>query len=283
MSDLYDEVLQDLLYNGTLRREMRILVLCGGKRDHTCLLNAGFSNVTISNVDPRSRAEQYAPFQWSFQDAEKLEYDDESFDICIAADGLHHCQSPHRVLLEMYRTAKTGLLVLEPRDTLVTRIGVRFGVGQEFEAAAVHGNGGVFGGVRNTEIPNYVYRWTEREIEKTINCYAPWGKHQFLYWYKLRVPWPQLRMRRNKTKLALMMLAFPFLRLFFWIFRRQSNNFGFAVIKPRIPVDLHPWITPSGKRMALNRTWLAERYGALPEATTEPASGRTDSNRKLPT
>jgi ubiquinone/menaquinone biosynthesis C-methylase UbiE len=263
MKDLYRVVLEDLLEKGIVRRDMHILVLCGGKRDHDSLLAAGFSNVTISNVDSRMHGDEYAPFHWSFQDAEKVEYEDESFDFCIAADGLHHCQSPHRALLELYRTARLGLLVLEPRDNLMTRIGVWLGYGQDYEAAAVHGNDGKFGGLRNTELPNYIYRWTEREIEKTINCYAPWGKHQFLYWYKLRIPWLQLRMRRNKARLALMTLAFPFLRLFTWIFPGQSNNFGFAVIKPRIPSDLHPWIVSRGKEMQVNHAWMQQRYGRV--------------------
>jgi ubiquinone/menaquinone biosynthesis C-methylase UbiE len=267
MHDLYLDVLKDLLERGVVRSDMRVLVLCGGERDHHALQTAGFSNVTISNVDPRMGADKYAPFQWSFQDAEQVGFEDGSFDFCIAADGLHHCQSPHRGLLELYRTARAGLLVLEPRDNVLTRIGVWLGYGQEYEAAAVYANGGRFGGVRNTELPNYVYRWTEREIEKTINCCAPWGKHQFLYWYKLRVPWPALRMRRSKGRLLLTMLAFPFLRLFTWIFPGQSNNFGFAVIKPRIPDDLHPWIVSNGKEMQLNQGWMKERYGAVEPAT----------------
>jgi SAM-dependent methyltransferase len=263
MRDLYCDVLEDLIKRGVLRRDMEILVLCGGKRDHSTLLEVGFSQVTISNVDSRMRGDEYAPFEWSFQDAEQVTFDDGAFDFCIAADGLHHCRSPHRALLELYRVARLGLLVLEPRDNLLTRVGVRLGYGQEYEAAAVHGNGGQFGGMRNTELPNYVYRWTEREIEKTVNSYAPWGKHQFLYWYKLRVPWPALRMRRNKAKLILMALAFPFLRILTWVFPGQSNNFGFAVVKPRIPADLHPWVEASGQAVALNRDWMEERYGPI--------------------
>lgn len=274
MRDLYSDVLIDLLSRSVLRRDMRVLVLCGGKRDQGALQNVGFKHVTISNVDSRMRGDEYAPFQWSFQDAEKVDYPDESFDFCIAADGLHHCQSPHRALLELYRVARVGLLVLEPRDNLLTRIAVRLGYGQEYEAAAVHANAGDFGGVRNTEVPNYVYRWTEREIEKTINSYAPWGKHQFLYWYKLRVPWPALRMRRNKAKLLLTSMAFPVLRVFTWIFPGQSNNFGFAVLKPRIPADLQPWIQRRDGQMKLDRAWMAQRYGSLSEAFTSPNGDR---------
>lgn len=263
MRDLYFDVLEDLLRGGHLRREMRILVLCGGARDYQALLQSGFTNVTISNLDSRERGEEFAPFQWSFQDAEKVTFEDESFDFCVAADGLHHCQSPHRGLLELYRVARHGLVVLEPRDNLLTRVGVWLGFGQEYEDYAVHANAGEAGGVRNTEVPNFVYRWTEREIQKTINSYAPWGKHKILFWYKLRVQWNKLRTERNKARLLLTALGFPLLRLFTWLFPGQSNNFAFAVIKPRVPDDLQPWIVHGENGMRLNREWIQKRYGAL--------------------
>jgi hypothetical protein len=31
----------------------------------------------------------------------------------------------------------------------------------------------LYGGVKNTPIPNYVYLWTEREVTKTISSFAP--------------------------------------------------------------------------------------------------------------
>src|SRR5688572_24937831 len=122
MRDLYLDVLEELLRQGHLRRDMKILVLCGGPRDRQAFLHCGFNDVTISNLDSRVRGDEFAPFQWSFQDAEKVTFEDDSFDFCVAADGLHHCQSPHRGLLELYRVARRGVIVLEPRDNLLTRI-----------------------------------------------------------------------------------------------------------------------------------------------------------------
>jgi SAM-dependent methyltransferase len=264
MSDFYYDILHDLFQKGVLTQEMRIAVFCGGLRDRETLLRSGLRTVTISNVDSRMTGQEYAPFAWAFQDVERIDFKDESFDFCIAADGLHHCQSPHRALLEMYRVARLGVIVLEPRDSFLTRLGVRLGFGQDYETAAVHANAAQFGGIRNTEIPNFVYRWTEREIEKTINCHAPWGRHKFWYWYKLQIPWGQLRLRRSKAKLLLVSVAHPFLRLFTWLLPGQSNNFAFAVFKPRIPEDLQPWITADGNKMRVNRAWLEGRYGPLP-------------------
>ena len=258
MSDYYTDALLKLVEQKLIHRDMRVLVLCGGRRDQEALTAAGFKNVTISNLDSRMDGNAYAPFAWSFQDAENLTYADGEFDFCVAHDGLHHCHSPHRALLEIYRVARTGLLVFDPRDNFITRLGVRCHFGQEYEVAAVVGSDWVFGGVKNTEIPNFVYRWTEREIKKAIACNAPWGRHRFLFFYNFRVPWARLKGKRNKLPYLLVLLGYPLLWLFLFLFRGQRNTFGFAVFKPEIPGGLHPWIQSNGERFALNKTWVEE-------------------------
>jgi hypothetical protein len=52
------------------------------------------------------------------------------------------------------------------------------GIAQSYEVTAVFGNGGVRGGVDDAEIPNF-FRWTERELEKTINTRAPQLRHGY--------------------------------------------------------------------------------------------------------
>ncbi len=75
------------------------------------------------------------------QDVERLGFTDRAFDFVVVHQGLHHCHSPHRGLLEMYRVARRGVLAFEPRDTRLVRLGVRLGFGQEYEIAAVAENG----------------------------------------------------------------------------------------------------------------------------------------------
>jgi SAM-dependent methyltransferase len=266
MTDHYEDALHQLIRQGLLNCEQRILVGCGGKRDRDILLKTGFKNVTISNLDVRVKGSEFAPFAWSFQDVENLAFKDGDFDFCIVHDGLHHCQSPHRGLLELYRVAKKGVLAFEPRDTLLSRIGVRLNFGQEYEVGAVFDNGNRFGGVKNTSVPNYVYRWTEREIEKTIASSAPWGRHQFIYFYRTRIPWGRLRLLKNKLWLAGMIVALPALKLFTWVFPRQSNTFGFAILKPSDEQDLHPWLKRLNGEIIPNIDWLSKRYQKLPGA-----------------
>ena len=208
------------------------------------------------------RSEEFAPYQWSYQDAEALKYADAEFDWCVVHNGLHHCYSPHRALLEMYRVARKGIVVFEPRDTLLVRVGVRLGLGQEYEVASVWGNNCQFGGVRNTAIPNYVYRWTEREVEKTLCCFEPLGRPRVRYFYALRVPEERLRATRNKWLVLAARLAIPVAKLLAAIFPRQSNCFAMLVEKPVYPQDLHPWLAMGAGGPTVNRTWLEARYAA---------------------
>lgn len=258
--DFYGGTVRALLADGTLRRDMRVLVLCGGPHDRDVLIACGFTDVTISNVDPRLRGDEFAPFAWSFQDAEALSYDDGSFDVAIAHNGLHHCASPHRAVCEMYRVSRTGLLVFEPYDGFVSRLAVRTGLGQEYEVAAVVDNGMAFGGVRNSAIPNYVYRWTEAEVRKAVQSWAPTGRHRFRFFYAVRPPWARLRMLRSRAALVATAALLPVLKLVTLACPRLCNNFGFLVLKPRLPDDLLPWLRETDGGVVLDREWVAANY-----------------------
>jgi ubiquinone/menaquinone biosynthesis C-methylase UbiE len=285
MADFYIDTLRQLLARGVLRRDMKVLVVCAGEYDRRVLLECGFTDVTLSNLDAPPvysgiitiQGESVAPFAWSFQDAERLKFDDGEFDVVLAHSGLHHAQSPHRVLLEMYRVARTGIVVFEPVDNPVTRLGVRLGLGQEYEVAAVAATGCRFGGQRNTPIPNYVYRWTRREVEKTVLSFAPVGKHRFLYFYALRFPWFRSRMLTRRILDTVFLALTPAAWCATRLFPRLSNNFAFVVLKPNLPDDLHPWLTAEGGRIAPNASWLATRY--RPPA---PAGGKLPPRQAAP-
>ncbi len=241
-SSFYARTVDWLLRRRILRVDMKILVVCGAQLDRDVLWRAGCTDVTISNLDSAILEDGFAPFTGSRQDAEALTYGNEQFDFCIAHNGLHHCFSPHRALLEMYRVAKEGVLVFEPRDSFLTRVGVRLNFGQDYETAAVAANKMVAGGVRDTGVPNYVYRWTEREVEKTIRSFSPWGRPRFLYRYGLRVPWGRLQAMNNRLYDWLVRCFLPILQFFFLCFPKQANGFAFVILKPQMPRDLHPWL-----------------------------------------
>jgi SAM-dependent methyltransferase len=261
--DFYEEVVIELVRDGVLDTGMNVLVVCGGETDRVVLERCGFRHVIISNLGVRPAGEDLGSFGWSEQDAERLTFDDESFDFVVVHSGLHHCYSPHRALLEMYRVASRGVLLFEPYDNLLTRLGVRLGIGQEYEYAGVAGElgrDGHRGGVADTTIPNFVYRFTQREIVKTVHSYAPYARHDIRFFHRMRIPWGQLSRRRNRGIYIAVRLAQPVLKLIEFCAPKQSNNFAAVILKPDLSRTLHPWLQRSGDAVEVNSNWLAARY-----------------------
>jgi SAM-dependent methyltransferase len=260
MIDFYEQVLRTLLTTRVLERGMEILVICGGETDRETLQKVGFTNVVIANLDTRMVGDAFHPYQWNYQNAESLTYPDNSFDFVLVHSGLHHCLSPHQGLLEMYRVARKGLLLFEPYDNVLTRIGVRLGIGQDYEHAAVFYNDLSYGGVMNTHVPNYVYRFTRHEIIKSINAHAPHAVHQFKFVHKIRVPWVQLKGRKNRLPYYGVVGCLPVLKLIELLFPTLCNNFAAIVLKPEIPQDLHSWLVQTADGFEPNRPWYDRKY-----------------------
>lgn len=260
MYTLYGDSLRRLLRQGVLRADSRILVVAGGSYDRDTLSACGFTNVTISNCDEAINEGDVAPYVWSRQDAEALDFADESFDFVVIHAGLHHCRRPHRALLEVYRVARIGLLAIDPLDCVAARVGVRLGLGQEYEVAAVAGGQYSAGGVNNSAIPNRVYRWTRREVEKTILSYAPHGRHRFQFHSIYDTPWQRASLRRSPLLFLALCVATPLMWLFNRLLPGQGNVMAFVVLKPRLPVDLHPWLRHHEGRVELDPTWIKRAY-----------------------
>jgi ubiquinone/menaquinone biosynthesis C-methylase UbiE len=256
----YEGILRRLLDAGLLRRNMSVLVTCGGDADCRALRAAGFTDVTITNVDRQGEAGAAAPYRWELQDAEALTYGDGSFDLAIVAAGLHHCRSPHRALLEMYRVARAAVIAIESRDSALMRLAVRLGAVDEYEVGAVAAHGLRAGGVANTAVPNYVYRWTEREVEKTVASYAPHARHRFRWFREFELP-EVLLQRDRGLRGRLLRLARPAIRVVTRVAPSQANLLAFVVEKPRLPDDLQPWMSSAEEpdARAVGRRYAIER------------------------
>lgn len=237
----YLRVLAQLLDEGVVRREMSVLVVAGGPADRDAFRELGFERVTISNVDESVAPGELAPYEWSYQDAENLDYPDGSFDLTVVSAGLHHCRSPHRALLELYRVARVAALALESRDSSLMRLAVRLGAVDEYELAAVAAHGLRSGGVANTSTPNYVYRWSEREVEKTIASFAPQARHRIRFFREFELPETLVEADRG-TRASVLRLARPVVAGITRVLPRQANLFAFAIEKPDPERDLQPWM-----------------------------------------
>ncbi|MBN2547206.1 MAG: methyltransferase domain-containing protein [Spirochaetes bacterium] len=242
-SDFYKTVLKRLIEKKTINENMKILITAGGEKDKNKFLDLKFKNVTITNVDSRMKKNSFLPYKYDYQDVENLTYKNEVFDISIVHHGLHHSPSPHKGLLELYRTSKTGIIVFEGLDNIITRLGKIMGIGENYELAAVKGGNYKFGGFKNSGIPNFVYRWTNNEVYKTIASFEPRAKPCITFFYGLEIPFKRLKSKKNKLPYLIAFFSFPFLFLFFIIFHRFfSNRYAFFIKKPDIKKEHFKWL-----------------------------------------
>ena len=260
-SSFYRGVLERLLEQEVLTRDMSVLVVAGGPADRDALRDAGFERVLISNVDRSLAARGLEPYEWSYQDAENLQFEDGSFDVAVVSAGLHHCRSPHRALLELYRVARVAAIALESRDSSLMRLAVRLGAVDEYELAAVAAHGLQSGGVANTSTPNYVYRWSEREVEKTVASFAPHARHRIHFFREFELP-ETLLDRDRGTRAGVLRAAAPFVSAITRVLPRQANLFAFVIEKPRVPDDLQPWMRLEDGVLRPDPDMVERRYGA---------------------
>jgi hypothetical protein len=73
----------------------------------------------------------------------------------------------------MVRVARQHVFFLEPNDSWALRMLVRLGYSFPYELAAVAAHEYLRGGMRDGPIPNYIYRWTGHEVEKSVASYHP--------------------------------------------------------------------------------------------------------------
>ena len=255
----YQRIVGDLIKD----RNASVLVCGGGALDKSVFEALGFRNVTISNIDSSMKGDQYARLNWRFENAEALSLDAHAYDYVVAHAALHHASAPHRVLVEIYRVSKNGILAIESRDSFVMRVMERYGFTQVYEHAAVFHNDCTHGGVNNTGIPNYVYRWTEREVEKTIRSYAPDIEPRILYRYGTGFPCTPAVERNGRAKYLFLKAMQPLYWLFTKAFPRQQNLFAFYVEKAEGAERLFPWLTVDESQGAVmfDKEWGERQYG----------------------
>jgi len=262
--DFYGTVINKLLRKGRILKHDSILVTAGGARDKETWEACGFKKVIISNVDDRMKGDEFAPFDWSYQDVERMTLADNSVDIVCIHSGLHHCGCPQAAVIEMLRVARKGIILLEPYDNFVTKMGARFGFGQKYETAAVFYSGYTHGGLRNGPVANYVYRFTRWELEKTVSTAHPEGPVELEFMHALRIPWEQLKGRRNKIPYYLTCIVRPFLNLASRLLPEQGNCFAAYIAKRTDKDPLWPWVSISSDgKYSANEVWLAKKFHKL--------------------
>jgi SAM-dependent methyltransferase len=260
---LAQTVISELLADGTISRSDAVLAVCAGEREHELFSTYDFEHVVISNIYEQEHIDWSPAYTWSRQDAQSLSYGDGSFDFVFVADGLHHCSSPHRAMLEMYRVARKGIIVIESRRSLLMQVANRLGLSPEYEVEAVVGSELERGGVDNTAIPNYIYRWTEDELMRAIKSYDPRGRHHPRFFYELNLPYELADWRKSKFKLKVVRVVDPVIRAVTRVFKKQCNTMAMVVLKPAIPNDLWPWLRLEGDDVVFNPAYADSHFESV--------------------
>lgn len=244
----------------------KLLVIGGTWQDVELLRVAGFQDITLSNFksgseedanpDPRNNVKVLGI------DAEQIGLLDGSFDFIFAHEVLHHCRSPHRALCEMLRVARKHVVLLEPNDSFAMRALTRMGLSFPYEIFSVVGHGYEAGGVRDSCIPNFIYRWTASEVRKTVSSYLAeylFEVHPYPYW-DFNVDAEELS-KRKETKIRAITAVIkpetllPVLRGLqtvlnrIPILRRQGNKFFCCIEKTK---ELRPWLASEDGKIRFN-------------------------------
>ena len=265
----FERALRDYVESAGIDAMDSILIVGGSYRDANVVYRAGFRRITLSNIEPMADAERSSfnddELTVVYADLESLSFPDSSFNVVLAHEVLHHCRSPHRALLEMMRVSRRHVIVMEPNDSLTMRALIRMRFSFPYELPAVTSNNYEKGGVQNSSIPNYIYRWDRRGIYQAAAAYLPeseFALHVRQYW-DFNVDKQELA-KRSETRIGSITKIFgpgmflAGLRLFQLVMNShpslsgQGNKF-FACINKQD--KLKPWITYSSGKLDFDRNY----------------------------
>jgi SAM-dependent methyltransferase len=257
-----------------------VLVIGASRDDLDLLQQVGFLNVTPSNVSADLISDSASQLRLN---AESIDLPDESFDLVFAHAVLHHCRSPHRALCEMLRVARRQVFLFEPNDSLFMRLLTKANFSFPYEIPAVVDNGFTSGGVANTQIPNFIYRWNGNEARKTASSYLAEREficHSYGYW-DFYVNEAELAVRKQtrigaitnaigaRNFILLLRLAQSVMNLVPPL-RSQGNKFFAAIAKQS---QLRPWLKMDPEGIVFDREFV---HAARPESAPNDLPGPAD-------
>lgn len=147
---------------------------------------------------------------------------------------------------------------MEARDSFIMRLGQKFNLVPTYEIEAIIGHELKYGGVANSFIPNYIYRWTEAEVKKITNTLLPQFKdNKTDFFYNLRLPSERVNLKKSTILKFLIRASFIPLRIFCAIFPKQCNEFAFVINKGKTVQD---WLKIEDGKLKINREELAKDY-----------------------
>ncbi len=248
-------------------RTQPVLVIGGADEDLEILSAVGFRQIVLSNLRGGKLN----------LDAEDIQLPDNSYSIVFSHTVLHHCRCPHKALGEMVRVARQHVFFLEQNDSWALRLLMRLKVLVPYEVGITATHDYLEGGMRNGSIPNYVYRWTEHEVNKCVAAYHPerrinvrahsyWDLNNNSYWDLNVKEHDPLFHKKSAVKLAETLRLRNFIRFVHAAqvslnvlppLRAQGNKFFCAISKG----ELQPWIEAQNGQFYEKREYSSGSMG----------------------
>ena len=223
-------------FKNFIDKNSNFLLISASLYEVKILKDLGYLNFSITYHDEDEK-NQFLDFGFKENinlfksDLRDLTFKDKSFDYTITNATIHHIDLPHKAITELYRVAIKGVLVIESTDSLIMRLATKIKLAEEFEVSSVNEDKNI-GGLLDTAIPNYVYRWTEKEILKLLKSFDPKNINFVNFDYASDLT--NFRNRDNYIENVLLKILIMMGKILFFFFKKQQNCMSIFIDKTKI-------------------------------------------------
>ena len=207
-----------------IKKEDEVLVISGSIAEVLILNKYGYENITITYYDENTKInieQEFRNTNFIKLDLSQNNINIKKYDYVIICNTLHHLDKPHQTILNLYDITNKGFLIFEGNDSFLIRILSKMNFMETFENSAISKDG--TGGLLNSNVANYIYRWTEREIVKLLFSYDPNHKNKLYFNYSYDLFNKAVQKKLN----IILKLFFPILKvmahIIFNVFPKQGN------------------------------------------------------------
>ena len=217
-----------------VEKKSNILIISASSKEINVLKELGYYNFSITFHDSNEKEKLtelgFEENKNLFKaDIRNLPFENNAFDYVITNATIHHVDIPHKAVTEMYRISSKGTLIIESNDSIVMQLATKMKLAEEFEISSVEGN---TGGLLDTGIPNYVYRWTEREVQKLLMAFDPKNINTIYFNYENDLT--NFNFNNGLFKKVFLKILIFLSRMYFSVFKKQQNCMSIFIDKTRI-------------------------------------------------
>jgi SAM-dependent methyltransferase len=219
-----------------INKKSNFLLISASMHEVKILKDLGYLNFSITYHD---EDEKNLFLDYGFKeninlfksDLRNLTFKDKSFEYAITNATIHHIDLPHKAITELYRVAIRGVLIIESNDSFTMRLATKLKLAEEFEVSSINEDKNS-GGLLDTAIPNYVYRWTEKEILKLLKSFDPKNINFINFDYASDLT--NFKNRDSYIENILLKTLIIAGKVFFFFFKKQQNCMSIFIDKTKI-------------------------------------------------